>query len=133
MLSLVLSHGSVHGKVLNVSLWVVQGAICAALCIGAYMKLTMPLAKISQIFPWTGQVSKPFLRFIGFVDLVGGVGILLPGITHIFPELALFAALGCAVLQVLAIGFHAQRHEITETPFNFLLLLLSAFVLWGRR
>ena len=33
------------------------------------MKLLMPVAKISKIFAWTGQVSKPFLRFIGAVVL----------------------------------------------------------------
>ena len=60
------------------------------------------------------------------------MGVLLPEFTHVLPELTVFAALGCVVLQVLAIGFHAQRHEITETPFNVLLLTLSAFVLWGR-
>ena len=36
------------------------------------------------------------------------------------------------MLQVLAIGFHASRGEIALTPFNFFLLAVCAFVLWGR-
>jgi hypothetical protein len=106
--------------------------IFASLCTGGLMKLFMPVKKISNIFPWTGQVSVPFLRFIGVVDIAGGLGILLPLLTHIHPELTLLAALGCTLLQLLAIGFHARRNEITQTPFNFFMLGLAAFVVWGR-
>ena len=96
------------------------------------MKLMMPVPKLAKLFSWTGQVPRNFLRFIGVIDLAGGLGVLLPTLTHIVPHMTMFAALGCAVLQVLAIGFHARRGEITETPFNFFLLALSVFVLWGR-
>ena len=81
---------------------------------------------------WTGQVSKSFLRFIGVVDLAGGVGIILPTLTHIHPQLRTLqhsAACSCRFQQS---AFHAQCKEITDTPFNFFVLFLSAFVLWGR-
>jgi Na+-transporting NADH:ubiquinone oxidoreductase subunit NqrD len=90
------------------------------------------VAQIEKMWPWTGQVSEPVLRFIAVVDLAGGIGILLPALTRIRPQLTVLAALGCTVLQVLAIGFHASRGEIALTPFNFFLLALCAFVLWGR-
>ena len=123
---------SLHGAVLNDFLWGAQGLISASLCTGGFMKLLMPVTKISAIFAWTGQVSLPFLRFIGVVDLAGGLGILLPLLTRIHPQLTVLAALGCTLLQLLAIVFHTRRKEITDTPFNFFLLGLSAFVLWGR-
>ena len=132
MLSATIIGPGAHGQVINDSLWVAQAAIFTLLCIGGFMKLLMPVQKISERFAWTGQVSEPFLRFIGVVDFAGGVGILLPALTHVLPRLTVFTALGCVVLQILAIGFHARRGEIAETPFNFFLLALSLFVLWGR-
>ncbi len=123
---------SLHGAILNDSLWAAQGLIFASLCAGGLMKVSMPVTKISAIFPWTGEVPLPFLRFIGLVDFAGGLGILLPQLTQIHPELTVLAAFGCALLQLLAIGFHARRKEITDTPFNFFMLGLSAFVFWGR-
>jgi uncharacterized membrane protein YphA (DoxX/SURF4 family) len=119
-------------QAVRVSLWVAQVAIFGLYCIAGFMKLTMPVREISRMWPWTGLVPEHFLRFIGVVDLAGGIGILLPALTRIAPWLTVSAALGCSVLQVLAIGFHASRGKISLTPFNFFLLALSAFVAWGR-
>ena len=132
MVSAIIVGATAHGPTLNIALWVAQVAVCVLLSIGGFMKLLMPVAKLSVMFAWTGQVSKPFLRFIGVVDFAGGLGILLPALTGVLPQLTVFAALGCVVLQILAIGFHAHRGEFSETSFNFFMLALSAFVLWGR-
>ena len=119
-------------KALRGSLWAAQVAVFGLFCMAGFMKLTMSVAQIEKMWPWTVQVSEPVLRFIAVVDLAGGIGILLPALTRIRPQLTVLAALGGTVLQVLAIGFHASRGEIALTPFNFFLLALCAFVLWGR-
>jgi hypothetical protein len=67
------------------------------------------------------------------LDFLGGVGLVLPAITRVRPELTHPAALGCALLMVAAIIFHVSRGEGSDTPFNFVLLALCAFVFWGRR
>jgi uncharacterized membrane protein YphA (DoxX/SURF4 family) len=123
---------SAPSQAVRASLWAAQVAIFGVFCVAGFMKLTMPVREISRMWPWTGSVSEHFLRFIGAVDLAGGIGILLPALTRIVPWLTVAAALGCSVLQALAIGFHASRGEISLTPFNFFLLGLSAFVAWGR-
>jgi hypothetical protein len=64
--------------------------------------------------------------------MAGGVGLLLPALTRIKPGLTVAAALGCTVLQALAIAFHISRGEVAMTPVNFTFLALSVFVLWGR-
>jgi hypothetical protein len=123
---------STPSKAVRVSLWVAQVVIFGLFCLAGIMKLTMPVAEILKIWPWTGQVPERFLRFIAVVDLAGGIGILLPALTRILPRLTVLAALGSTVLQALAIGFHVSRGEIAQTPFNFFLFALCAFVLWGR-
>lgn len=44
----------------------------------------------------------------------------------------MLAALGCAMLQVLAIGFHGYRGEFPVLPLTVILFALAAFVLWSR-
>lgn len=120
------------GKPLRIALWTAQVLLAAMFVMSGFMKLMTPIAELSAMMPWTGQVSAPFVRFIGVVDLAGGIGILLPSLTRIQPRLTVLAALGCVVLQVLAFCFHASRGETVALPVNVLLMALSAFVLWGR-
>lgn len=120
------------GIALRVSLWIAQVlAFIAFSGIGA-MKLLTPIPKLAETVHWATQYSETFVRVIGGIDLAGGLGILLPALTRIKPGLTVVAALGCTVLQVLAIAFHLSRGEAEVLPLNFVLLALSAFVLWGR-
>ncbi len=120
------------GKALRIALWVAQVLVFIAFCGSGFVKLITPIPELSAMMPWAGQYSPGFVRFIGLVDLAGGLGILLPALTRVKPGLGVLAALGCSVLQVLAIGFHGSRGEFMALPLNFILLPLCLFVLWGR-
>lgn len=118
-------------KVLNVFLWAAQGLIAFFFLWGAYMKLGVSIDETAKMMPWVG-VHPDLARFTGIVDLLGGVGILLPALLRILPKLSLLAAVGIIVLQILAMGFHLQRGETMVIPMNVVLLGLAVFVLWGR-
>lgn len=96
-------------------------------------KLLTPIPQLATMIPWAGEVPAPFLHATAVLDLLGGVGILLPAVTRIAPGLTFLAALGCAVLQVGAVVFHLSRGEAADTPFNVLLAALALFVTWGQR
>lgn len=119
-------------RVWNIGLWVVQVILALLFCMSGLMKLATPIADLSASLPWTSSVPVGFVRFIGFVDLAGGLGIVLPSLTRIQPRLTIFAALGLVVLQVFAFAFHTSRGEYSVLPMNIVLLLLSVLVLWGR-
>lgn len=118
-------------RMLAAGLWAAQLVLAFFLLFGAYMKLAAPAEEVAKMMVWAAQY--PNLKtFTGIVDLLGGLGILLPALTRIQPRLTVLAALGIVVLQVLAFGFHASRGEWPATPFNVILLGLAVFVLWGR-
>ncbi len=129
--SVTLTQPSV-GAPLRIGLWVAQAAIAALFCFAGFTKLTTPIADLSAMMPWTGDVPAAFVRFIALVDLAGGIGVLLPALTGIQPRLTTLAALGCIVLQVLAVAFHVSRGEFSVLPLNAVLLACAAFVFWGR-
>jgi hypothetical protein len=120
------------GRGLNIALWVVQGLLFLAFVAFGGMKLFMPVDRLAAMWVWPGQLPVWFLRTMGLVDAAGGIGLLLPALTRIQPRLTVLAALGCVALQICAIVFHVSRGEAMVTPLNFILLALSAFVLWGR-
>lgn len=120
------------GGTINVLLWVAQVLISVMFIMSGYLKFTTPIPELAKMMPWTGQLPVAFVRFIGVVDFTGGIGILFPALTRIQPRLTVLAALGCTVLQILALLFHISRGEANVTPLNVVLLTLSVFVLWGR-
>lgn len=120
-------------KGLNVALWVVQVLLFVTFVGTAVWKVVTPIPKLAAMIPWAGQVAPAFLYFTAAVDLAGGLGVLLPWATKIRPGLTRWAAFGCIALQGSAIVFHVMRGEAGNTPFNFFLVALCAFVAWGRR
>jgi len=117
---------------LNATLWVIQWMLALVLVGGGVWKLITPAAQLAEVFPWVGETPLSLLHVTSGLDVLGGLGVLLPALTRIRPQLTVLAALGCAALQVSAIVFHLFRGE-TDVAFNVVLVLLSAFVVWGRR
>ncbi len=118
---------------LNVALWVVQILLAALYGLAGAMKLTLPIPQLAHMMRWPGDVPEALVRFIGFSELAGALGLLLPAALRILPWLTPLAALGLVTIQVLAIPFHAMRGELPMVlPVNLTLLALAAFVAWGR-
>lgn len=119
-------------KTLSVALWLVQ-SLLALLFVGTgVFKLVTPVTTLAGIWPWAGEYPS-LVRATGVVDLLGGIGLVVPALTRIRPGITVLAALGCAALMVVAIGFHVLRGEAANTPFNVIMLALALFVAWGRR
>lgn len=116
----------------NIAIWVAQVLGAGLFIMSGVMKLTTPIPELSAMMPWAGEYSAGFVRFIGLVDLAGGIGLILPSLTRIIPRLTVIAAACCVVLQVLAIGFHATRGELEVLPLNAVYIALALIVLWGR-
>lgn len=117
---------------LRFGLWTAQGALAATFVGGGLWKLTTPIDQLADSFPWVAEVSPALVHSTSVLDVLGGLGILLPSVTRIRPRMAVVAALGCAALQLGAIAFHAARGEAADTPFNVVMLAGALFVAWGR-
>jgi putative oxidoreductase len=58
---------------------------------------------------------------------------LLPMLTGILPWLPTLAAVGLAIIQILAIFTeHLPKKEYNVLPMNIVLLALAVFIAWGR-
>jgi uncharacterized membrane protein YphA (DoxX/SURF4 family) len=119
-------------KALNIGIWVAQFFGAAAFIMSGVMKTITPIDALSAMMPWTGEYSEMFVRFIGIVDLAGGIGLLLPSLTRLSPRLTPIAAISCVVLQICAMVFHISRGEAEVLPINIIYIALALFILWGR-
>ncbi len=82
---------------------------------------------------WFSAVPQALFVFIGVCEFLGGVGLIVPAITGVKPKLTSFAAIGLALVMILAAGFHILRGEYSIfLPFNLVLAGVSAFIAYGR-
>jgi hypothetical protein len=121
------------GRGWTIALWTAQIALAIFFGMTGYFKgFTSPGALEQMGIAWAAEAPIGLLRFIGVSELAGAVGVILPALLRIEPELTPLAALGFVIIQALAIPFHIIRGESGVTPLNLALLLLALFVVWGR-
>ena len=117
----------------TIGLWAAQVLLALAYGAAGVMKVFTPVADLGTVMNWVTVTPEWLVRFIGAVEFLGALGMILPAATRILPWLTPLAALGFSVIQVLAIGTHASLGETAVTlPVNIVLLALSLFVAWGR-
>ncbi len=118
---------------LHIALWIAQGLVALTFVGAGVWKLVTPIPQLAGMIPWAGDVPPTLLYTVAVIDILGGLGVLLPSLTRIRPGLAVLAGLGCLALQLSAVLFHLFRGEATDTPFNFLLVAILIFIVWGRQ
>jgi len=92
----------------------------------------MPIEKLSAMMPWTGQAPEWIVRLLGVIDLIGAIGLVLPALLRIKPQLTVWAAIGTAALMISATVFHILRGEISVIGTNLSAIVLAVSVARGR-
>jgi uncharacterized membrane protein YphA (DoxX/SURF4 family) len=119
-------------KAWNITLWVVQGLLAVMFGIAGFMKLTMPIAELTEKMVWPGAAPSALVRFIGLSELAAAIGLIAPAATRIKPVLTPLAGVGLVIVMLFAAIFHITRGELGALPTNLVLGALAAFVAWGR-
>jgi hypothetical protein len=110
------------------ALWVVQGLLALVFLFAGGMKLILPLEQM------TGPVAipGPFLRFIGVVEVLGALGLILPSLLRIRPGLTPLAAAGLVIIMIGATGITLVVGDVAPALIPLAVGLLAAFVAYGR-
>lgn len=116
----------------NIAIWLGQIALAALYLMGAWFHFLPPEEAAAMGAVWMTEVPIALPRFIGVMEVLGVLGLILPTATRIMPHLTVWAAAGLLAIQALAIPFHAFRGEFEPLPFNLIYVALAVFVLWGR-
>jgi hypothetical protein len=110
------------------ALWIVQGLLAAVFLLSGGMKLILPLEKLA------GPVALPgwFLRFIGVAEVLGALGLFLPGLLRIRPGLTPLAAAGLVIIMIGAVTVTLMGGDVTLSLIPLVVGLLAVFVAYGR-
>ena len=113
---------------INIAVWIASGLLAAAYLFAGTNKAIRPKDKLVDSLPWAEDFSPATIKFIGIMEILGAIGLILPWLTGIAPVLTPLAATGLVILQALAILVHLRRGEAKVIPVNLILLLLALFV-----
>ena len=88
--------------------------------------------KLLKKWAWVEDFSQGSVRIIGALEVLGTIGIVLPALTGILPWLTPLAALGLVLTMIGAALTHLRRSEYSVITVPAVLLILAAFVAYGR-
>ena len=115
-------------KKIGALLWTLQVLLAALFLFAGAMKLMMPIETL------VAQSSLPgwFMLFIGVAELLGGLGLILPGWTKIQPQLTPLAAAGLLIIMFGAVALSIADGQGSAAGIPLVIGILLAFVAYGR-
>jgi len=120
--------------IVNLALWIIAGVLAFAFAGSGIMKLVQSKDKLvaSPTGGWAADWSPASIKLVGVAEILGAIGLILPAALHVTPILVPLAAVGLIFVMIGAAVVHSRRHELPNVAINVILLLLAAFVAWGR-
>jgi hypothetical protein len=117
---------------MNIVLWIIQVLLALLFLFAGGTKLVLPIDVLNAMGP-PNQVHLPdlLIRFIGVVEVLGALGLILPGIFRIKTGLTPLAAAGLIIVMIGAVAV-SLKLGIGAAVFPFVVGLLLAFVAYER-
>lgn len=118
---------------MNVALWIIQVLLALLFLFAGGTKLILPIETLTSMGS-PNQIHLPglLIRFIGVCEVLGAIGLILPGLLRTRPGLTPLAAVGLVIIMIGAtvLTFVADGFAMALTPL--VVGLLAAFVAYGR-
>jgi hypothetical protein len=115
-------------KRINIAIWAVQIVLAALFLFAGGFKLVAPIAAMTKQMPLPGA----FLRFLGVVEVLGAIGLILPSLLRIRPYLTPLAAGGLVIVMSGASGISITGGKLEGAAVPFVVGLLAGLVLYAR-
>ncbi|HEX5414416.1 MAG TPA: DoxX family protein [Chloroflexota bacterium] len=115
-------------RVASLPLWIGQGVLALIFLFAGGMKLALPLDVLTAQFPLPGE----FVRFVGVCELLGAIGLILPGYLRIRSGLTPLAATGLVLVMIGATTLTLAMGQGAAALIPFIVGVLAAFVAYGR-
>ena len=118
---------------MNILLWIIQVLLALMFLLAGGMKLVMPIEKLMAAGP-PNQIVLPalFLKFIGLCEVLGALGLILPGALKRQQYLTPLAALGLTIIMIGAVVVTLMGPGFSFAISPLITGLLCAFVAYGR-
>jgi DoxX-like family len=112
------------------ALWTIQGLLALTFLFAGAMKLAMSGEDLAAAM--TLPLPILFVRFIGVCEVLGALGLVLPGIFRIRTDLTPLAAQGLVVIMIGAVTTTVATMDASMAVLPLVVGILAAVVAYGR-
>ena len=118
---------------MNILLWIIQILLALLFLFAGGMKLILPIEVLTSMGP-PNQVQLPglFIKLIGVCEVLGALGLILPGLFRVKTWLTPLAAAGLVIIMIGAVAV-SLKLGVGAALLPFVVGLLLAFVAYRRR
>jgi uncharacterized membrane protein YphA (DoxX/SURF4 family) len=119
---------------MNALLWVLQGLGGLIFLFSGGTKLVISTEAMQKMSP-PNSIMLPgwFVKFIGVMEILGGLGLILPGLTKIRRNLTPLAAIGLLIIMIGAVVITIMGPGVGAAIIPFVVGILCAVIAYGRR
>ena len=118
---------------MNILLWIIQVLLALEFLLAGGMKLWYPIDYLVSMGP-PNQILFPgwFMKFIGLCEVLGALGLVLPGLFRRRQHLTALAALGLTIIMIAAVVVTIMGPGFKFAISPLITGLLCALVAYGR-
>ena len=118
---------------METALWTAQLLLAAIFLLTGFTKLSQPRAQLAAgPMGWAEDVTDVEFRTVGLLEVLGALGLVLPGALGVAPLLTPLAAVGLAATMIGAIVTHVHMGETDRLAVPIVLLVLALLVAIAR-
>lgn len=115
----------------NRTLWILQGLFGVYFIYVGVIHFVLP-ETLPGLLDWMYELSDRQHLLAGTAEILGGLGLILPGVTRIQPRLTIWAAAGLVLVMIGAMVWHAGRGEVSNMVQNFVIAAIMAWIAYAR-
>lgn len=116
---------------MSTTLWVITGLLASVSLMAGAMKAAKGKKEIADKMPWVEDFSDGQVRLIGFAEVLGGIGLVVPALTGIAPILSPIAAACLSLLFVGAAYTHVRRKENSAIAPPLVFAAMGAYIAYA--
>jgi uncharacterized membrane protein len=116
-----------------IAVWIVSAVLAVGFVVGGIVRATAPAAVLERLqLGWVNELPRWQVRVISTLEILGGLGLILPVLTGILPVLTPLAACGLAIVMAGAFVFQVRRRNWSQVPVTVVFAGLSILVAVAR-
>ncbi|HLQ39726.1 MAG TPA: DoxX family protein [Tetragenococcus sp.] len=113
---------------MNIVVWILQILLALLFLNSGYSKTFQYSKKEAELKQMDHLESGNLIKFIGTMEILGALGLILPKALNILPFLTMWAAIGLSIVMLGAMFTHLRFKEYQNFIFTTVILILLIII-----